>query len=108
MGHPHDPESHSHHNSVWISHHDVNGTNFWSDGGKGKIRHKRIVRFEDGAEAASIVTENQRVADKGKVLLSETRRLTTLPLDNSEWLLIIDLEFKANNAAVHLGKPLLE
>src|ERR1051325_1669482 len=25
MGHPRDPESHSHHNSVWISHPDVNG-----------------------------------------------------------------------------------
>src|SRR5436309_1625926 len=23
MGHPHDPVTHSHHNSVWISHHDV-------------------------------------------------------------------------------------
>jgi len=104
MGHPHDPESHSHHNSVWISHHDVNGTSFWSDGGKGKIRHKRIVKFEDGAEASSMVTENQWVTNKGKVLLSETRRLTTLPLDNAEWLLIIDLEFKANDGPVTLGK----
>ena len=27
MGHPHDPVSHSHHNSIWVSHNDVNG---WS------------------------------------------------------------------------------
>jgi hypothetical protein len=104
MGHPHDPESHSHHNSVWISHNDVDGISFWSDGGKGKIRHKRIVKFEDDTKASSMVTENQWVTNKGKVLLSETRRLTTMPLDNSEWLLIIDLEFKANGAAVILGK----
>jgi len=94
MGHPHDPESHSHHNSVWISHHDVNGTNFWSDGGKGKIRHKRIVKFEDSAEDSSMVTENQWATNKDKVLLFETRRLTTLPLDDSEWLLIIDLRLE--------------
>src|SRR5437762_298693 len=25
MGHPHDPIGHSHHNSFWISHHDVDG-----------------------------------------------------------------------------------
>ena len=28
IGHPHDPVSHSHHNSVWIAHHDVNGVAF--------------------------------------------------------------------------------
>src|SRR4051812_20726936 len=31
MGHPHDPETHSHHNSVWISHESVDGVNFWGD-----------------------------------------------------------------------------
>src|SRR5678815_6105781 len=41
MGHPHDPESHSHHNSVWISHNSVNGVSFWDDRAKGKIVHER-------------------------------------------------------------------
>src|SRR5260221_8028425 len=31
MGHPRDPNTHSHHNSVWVSHHDVNGVGFWND-----------------------------------------------------------------------------
>ena len=104
MGHPHDPESHSHHNSVWISHHDVGGNDFWSDGGKGKIRHKRIVKFEDGNQACSITTENQWLANQNKVLLLETRWVTTVPLDDSEWLMIIDMEFKANEQPVTLGK----
>jgi hypothetical protein len=104
MGHPHDPESHSHHNSVWISHNDVDGISFWSDGGNGKIRHKRILKFEDGNEGCSIITENQWVSNKGKVLLHETRRVTPVPLDGSEWLMIIDMEFKANNKPVTLEK----
>ena len=104
MGHPHDPESHSHHNSVWISHNDVGGISFWSDGGSGKIRHKRIVKFEDGNQSSSIITENQWVSNTGKVLLLETRRLTALPLDDSEWLMIINMEFKAEDAPVVLGK----
>ncbi len=104
MGHPHDPESHSHHNSVWISHHDVNGTNFWSDGGKGKIRHKRIVEFEDADERAYLVAENEWINNDGKVLLLETRRVTVLPLTNNEWLLTIDMEFKAKSGTVTLGK----
>ena len=37
MGHPRDPESHSHHNSVWVSHNDVNGVSFWDDRAKGRI-----------------------------------------------------------------------
>ena len=104
MGHPHDPESHSHHNSVWISHTDVEGTDFWSDSGKGKIRHKRIMKFEDGNQTSSIIAENQWLAEKDKILLHETRRVTAVPLDGSEWLMIIDMEFKTDGAAVTLGK----
>jgi len=104
MGHPHDPESHSHHNSVWISHNDVDGISFWSDGGGGKIRHKRIVKFEDVGERSTIVTENEWVTNVGKVLLLETRQITVLLLGNSEWLLIIDMEFKAKDEPVTLGK----
>ena len=33
MGHPHDPITHSHHNSVWFSHQFVGGVNFWGDDG---------------------------------------------------------------------------
>ena len=104
MGHPHDPQSHSHHNSVWISHNDVNGTNFWSDSGSGKIRHKRIVKIEDTGENSSIITENEWIVDENKILLSETRKITVLLLDKSEWLLIIEMEFKAIDKTVTLGK----
>ena len=48
MGHPHDPVGHSHHNSVWISHHDVQGVNFWGDTGKGRIVHQKIEKLTDG------------------------------------------------------------
>ena len=83
MGHPHDPESHSHHNSLWISHNDVDGISFWSDSGGGKIRHKRIVKLEDAGEYSTIVTENQWVTNEDKVLLLETRKITVLLLGNS-------------------------
>lgn len=104
MGHPHDPETHSHHNSVWISHNDVDGISFWSDNGKGKIYHKRIIKFEDSDEQASMVVENEWVNNDGKVLLLETRRIAVLPLANTEWLLTIDMEIRAANGNVTLGK----
>jgi len=104
MGHPHDPESHSHHNSVWISHNDVDGTSFWSDGGKGKIRHKRIVKFEDAGECSYMIAENEWADEDGKVLLLETRQVTMSLLADSEWLLVIDMEFKTRDGTVTLGK----
>jgi hypothetical protein len=104
MGHPHDPESHSHHNSVWISHTDVNGIDFWSDSGKGKIRHKRIIKFDDTGESSSILTENEWLTTDGKVLLTETRQVMVVLLENSEWLLVIDMQLKADNKPITFGK----
>ncbi len=105
MGHPRDQESHSHHNSVWISHNDVNGVVFWGDQGKGKIRHKRIVEFEDGAREAYTVTENEWIdIENDEVLLREIRRNTVQLLDDGDWLLMIYLEFRApENKEVILG-----
>ena len=37
MGQPHDPVTHSHHNSVWISHNDANGVSFWDEFAKTKL-----------------------------------------------------------------------
>ncbi len=105
MAHPRDPESHSHHNSVWISHNDVNGVVFWGDRGKGKICHQRIVRYVDEGEEACIVAENEWVNDDtGEVLMKEIRRLAAYDLEEDEWLLVIDLKLSAPNAEIVLGK----
>ncbi len=105
MGHPHDPESHSHHNSVWITHNDVDGVVFWSDRGKGKIRHKRIVRYEDGGRISAITSENDWVnTENNRVLLQETRKTAIALLEGDEYLLVIDMEFTAADKAITLGK----
>ncbi len=104
MGHPRDPESHSHHNSVWMSHVDVGGVDFWSDRGGGTIRHKRLVKYEDEGEKSYLVAENEWVDKDAKILLYETRTVSVVLLDGKEWLLIIDSMFTAKNKAVTLGK----
>ncbi len=104
MGHPHDPESHSHHNSVWISHFDVNGVDFWGDRSGATIRHKRIVEYIDEGETSTIVAENEWVAPDGSVLLDETRKTSVKLLEEKEWLLTIDLTLNAKDKSVTLGK----
>src|SRR6266480_2505127 len=100
MGHPHDPETHSHHNSVWISHNSVNGISFWDDRAKGKIVHQRIEALDDD----SILSSNAWIDESTKkTLLTERRRTSILLLENSEYFLIIDLEL-ACKEQVTLGR----
>ncbi|HYR58089.1 MAG TPA: DUF6807 family protein, partial [Chthoniobacteraceae bacterium] len=96
MGHPHDPMTHSHHNSVWISHQFVNGVNFWEDRAGGpRIVQQRIERLEDGDSAAFIEVLNHWLDKDGKVQMQEHRRVTAQALENGEWLLLLDLQFEA-------------
>jgi len=104
MGHPHDPESHSHHNSVWMSHNDVGGVDFWSDRRLGTVRHKRIVKYEDEGEKSYVTAENEWVDKDGKVLLREARTVSVVLLAGKEWLLVIDSTFTAKERSVTLGK----
>ncbi len=104
MGHPRDPESHSHHNSVWLSHVDVDGVDFRSDKRLGIIRHKRVVKYEDEGEKSYLIAENEWVDKGGKVLLNETRQVSVVLLEGREWLLIIDSNFTTKDKPITLGK----
>ncbi|OGV67458.1 MAG: hypothetical protein A2283_01560 [Lentisphaerae bacterium RIFOXYA12_FULL_48_11] len=105
MGHPHDPEGHSHHYSVWISHMDVNGLSFWEDRSKGRIIHQRVEKFEDADDHASITTLNHWINETNNtVLLVERRTTTAQSLPNGEELLVIDLQIEAKDKTITLGK----
>jgi hypothetical protein len=105
MGHPRDPNGHSHHNSVWIGHNDVGGRNFWSDRNEpGRIVHSRITDYQDGDEAATIASHNRWIAADDKPVLEDYRRVRIEPLDNGELLVTIDVELRALRQPVTLGK----
>lgn len=104
MGHPHDPFGHSHHNSVWITHNDVNGQSFWADRNAGQIVHQRIEKLEDSDKEASVTAINHWISTNNQVLIVETRRTAVMPLTKKEWLLLIDLKLEAKGKDVVLGK----
>ena len=105
MGSPHEPQSHSHHNSVWIGHNDVNGTDFWTDvDGTGRIVHQTTVQFTDGEDAATCLTVNAWTTKSSAVLLTERRLITVKALANDELMLTIDLQLEPRDACVTLGK----
>jgi hypothetical protein len=105
MGHPHDPNGHRHHNSIWISHHDVGGVDFWSDGGAGQIVCQRVEQYEDGPTEAWMLSTNAWQDAEQKMLLLERRRVGVRPLVQGEWFLSIDLQFEApSGTSVTIGQ----
>jgi hypothetical protein len=99
MGHPHDPLTHSHHNSVWVTHNMVNDLDFWGDYAKkqGRIVNVEVSRegYEDTDEFASMRMVNHWISEADKsIQLTEVRRTEIRPLDGAKsWFMIVDLEF---------------
>jgi hypothetical protein len=106
MGHPRDPNGHSHHNSVWVTHHDVGGVAFWNDAAtsKGRIVQQRVVQYEDADGEALIESVNLWRDDANRVLLEEQRAMRFRPQEGGQWLLVLDLTFSAPKSPVTLGK----
>ncbi len=103
VGHPHDPVTHSHHNSMWVSHQNLNGVNFWEDNGGGQIRFVKVEEFTDGDAACSATVLNTW-GETNTLFLFEHRRMTAIPLASNEWLLLLDMKFEANAAPMTFDK----
>jgi hypothetical protein len=105
LGHPGDPDSHSHHNSVWFSMAGVGGVDFWSDKGPGKIVVRRVAELGDFDDRSFVTTDAEwRDTRAGKVLLKERRTTTARALARGEWVLVLDLEVTPAGAAVTVDK----
>jgi hypothetical protein len=100
MGHPHDPNGHGHHTSVWVGHADINGFHFWENNASkvtGKILFEGFERLWDADEwCGAAITCAWWSADQTPVkLIQETRTFSiSKPDSEGNWLLVIDLEWK--------------
>ena len=106
MGHPHDPVGHSHHNGFWVSHHQVNGIDFWADhgAGKGQILHDRIDSLEDGDREAAVVSSGVWLDPDQVIVLREKRRTALHVTESKQNLLVLDLYLEAAQPEVVFGK----
>jgi hypothetical protein len=70
---------HPHHRSLWFTHGNVNGLDFWQAARDGntryKIVHKRFVKTECDGKTALIVTENDWIGENNQVLCRDVRTL---------------------------------
>jgi len=67
-------KDHKHHRSLWFTHGEVNGHDFWSEGsGSGKIVHEKFDKITSGRDVGIIQSRNKWVARDGKVICTDTR-----------------------------------
>ncbi|MBX3748350.1 MAG: PmoA family protein [Verrucomicrobiae bacterium] len=66
---------HPHQRSLWFTHGDVNGVDFWAEGPtRGRIVFQDLLDLTTGAEGGQIRTSNKWMTAEGKVLLSDVTR----------------------------------
>lgn len=103
----HERADHVHHRSMWFTHGNVNGINFWAESPRGKkmkknageIKHREFVKVE-GGKTATIVTRNDwcKMADGTKICEDETT-ITFGADENARWI-DYDVTVKAGDKAV--------
>jgi len=72
-GVPHEEHDHRHHHSLWYTHGDVNGFDFWSAGKGNKIVHDKFLKIESHSNTGVIESTNKWIAKNGKTICTDTR-----------------------------------
>jgi hypothetical protein len=77
---------HPWHRSMWFSHGDVNGIDFWTEKpGHGTIKHRKFVKLESGATGL-IVTENEWLSPDGIPQCTDRRTLVFGNDTDTRWI----------------------
>ncbi|MBL9139272.1 MAG: PmoA family protein [Verrucomicrobiales bacterium] len=65
-------KDHPHHRSLWFTHGDVNGVDFWAEGPKkGRVLQEKILKAKGGKEKGVVRTANKWVTAEGKTMLTD-------------------------------------
>jgi len=65
-------QDHRHHRSLWFTHGEVNGHDFWQ-GRNDRIVHDKFVKVSSGRKVGILQSQNKWVAANGKVVCTDTR-----------------------------------
>lgn len=106
---PGEEHDHPHHRSIWFSHGQVNGIDFWGEdnaakgGPKGKIVHDKIVKAKGGQEFGEIVAAQKWLAPDGSVPLTSVQTLRVYQRPATERMFDFEIVLKAGDKDVLLG-----
>jgi hypothetical protein len=98
-----DPD-HIHQRSLWFTHGDVNGVDFWSEAAKaGKIVQKQVKLAEGGDGMGKIETENEWIGPDGKKILGDLRTYAFAPAPGGARTIDITVRLTATEGPVTFG-----
>lgn len=97
-GVPGESADHPHHQSMWFSYDEVNGTNFWNTATTGRRIEQTDLRLEGASLEARLAWKD----GTGAVVLEETKRVTFGGSADVSWL-DHDSTLKATTVAVAMG-----
>jgi len=101
---PDEAKDHVHHKSLWFTHGEINGNDFWGEGGanSGKVVHDKFLKVSSGTDMGEIISTDKYVAKDGKVICTDTR---THKFYNTKDGRIMDFEITihASNGKVTMG-----
>jgi len=92
---------HIHQRSLWFTHGDVNGIDFWSEG-KGRIEHREFGEVSAGPEAVIVTRNDWRSPNDNTRLLEDERRFTFGGDAEQRWI-DVAIEIKASDGPVVFG-----
>jgi len=96
-------KDHPHHRSLWFTHGNVGGVDFWmeSKAKGGTEKHREFVKIQ-GGKVAVIVTQNDWLAPDGRKVCEDQRTLTFGTDGDARWI-DFDITFKASDGPVKFG-----
>lgn len=94
---------HPHQRSLWFTHGNVNGVDFWSEqGNHGSIAHREFVEVASRRDCAVVATRNDWLDASGKRICQDERRLTFRAGAHSRTI-DFDIALRATDGAVKFG-----
>lgn len=95
---------HKHHRSLWFTHGNVNGLDFWSeDKDFGKVVHQSFTKVASGQKEGVITSRNHWTAKDGTVVCTDERTLRIYNRPDNERLFDFEITIQAGKADVTLG-----
>lgn len=98
--HKDEERDHPHHKSLWYTHGDMNGQDFWHDKGNKIVQTK--MKVESGKKQGSIITENEWRTKNGKVVCSDERK-HYISLSGDSRIIDFEITIKASHGQLVIG-----
>jgi hypothetical protein len=101
---PDEAKDHIHHKSLWFTHGEINGQDFWGEGSSrsGNIVHDKFLKVSSGHDVGEIVSTNKYVAKDGKLVCTDTRTHRFYNTTDGQ-IMDFEITIHASNGQVTMG-----